>query len=551
MRSFLGRVGAAALLAGCSASDLADAGTPLLDAPAGFDVPMNDAGRDAASSDVRRDAPVARRDAGLDVGPAIDGALELFCGVRARALCTVPWTCRCETSEEPPIVPASCEAEERTACEAVQRDALTIAFERYEATFDEAALDRCVELAHQSYAWCLPNPVTQADQPASCWDAFVVGAPLGAFCDPSGVRCAGGAGVCIDRICQPVGAAIGAPCSTTCTPGLACVDGACAEPVAAGGACGDHEDCAGSEFCVGGRCAPPVTEGGACDGTGRCAVNARCEDGACRGARVQVCPNDGADTCASGDGCRRLPVATCQLPLPAGAACENTNDCERDMWCDRRAGTPGVCTPFPREGEACSVAGTIDCLDDRVCAAETVSSSGTCQPRRGLGERCDDLRPVSGDGLCVGGLGCFDGTCGELRGEGELCPEAWECQFGLLCVPDTITGPQRCRRPLAEGEECGITATPCAELLFCDSSSARWICRAPTIDPGPCGVPCDPGEVCSYLSERRSWACLPLSPLGQPCGEACEEGLACLIDPALGRCVQEICERLPASYRGL
>jgi hypothetical protein len=266
-----------AALAGCDAAAPLDAGH--VDAPEPLDAALDafgDASRDAAVTDARlldapvadaprfdggRDAPGPRPDAGPEVAAAVAQALDLVCGVPARAACSAPWLCGCDTSSPPPFDLAACERSERTECEARLRDTLTAFFARGGVTVDEEALATCTALAEQSYQRCLPRPVSDEDQPASCWDAFVLGTAVGSPCDVSGVRCADGAGVCAGRVCTAAGDAVGARCFGTCTAGLVCAEGTCADPVAASGACSDHEDCAASELCVGGRCEAPVPVG--------------------------------------------------------------------------------------------------------------------------------------------------------------------------------------------------------------------------------------------------------------------------------------------------
>ena len=541
-----------AALAGCDADAPLDAGH--VDAPEPLDAALDafgDASRDAAVTDARlldapvadaprfdggRDAPGPRPDAGPEVAAAVAQALDLVCGVPARAACSAPWLCGCDTSSPPPFDLAACERSERTECEARLRDTLTAFFARGGVTVDEEALATCTALAEQSYQRCLPRPVSDEDQPASCWDAFVLGTAVGSPCDVSGVRCADGAGVCAGRVCTAAGDAVGARCFGTCTAGLVCAEGTCADPVAASGACSDHEDCAASELCVGGRCEAPVPVGSACDGLDRCAVGAACEAGTCRSASPR-CVVGGAEGCGSGAECRAGSTTTCQPRRGAGENCFGDNECAPELTCDTASSFPGVCRLLPGAGEPC----VTRCAAGLVCLTVDFSSA-SCEPPRRLGESCAGLFARDGS-VCEDGLGCVGGTCGPLPRLGEPCTEDSRCEAGLVCLTDRVTFLQRCEPPLPEGADCRDTGGGCAEGLFCDFSSFfSSVCRAFPTEGQECRGTCVPGLDCRFFPPLSRSICVPPPGLGEECDSVCTGDAFCTTDVSAGRCVQRICD---------
>jgi hypothetical protein len=551
-RPFVRSLLVCAALAGCGPAAPLDAGS--VDAPEPLDAALDasvDAPRDASGADARpvdapgSDAPRfdAGRDAsggGLDAGPevaaAVEQALDLLCGVPARASCTAPWLCGCEVSSPPPLDVSACEIRERFECDTRLRDTLAGFFARGGVTVDAAALAACTALAEQSYDQCLPRPVSDSDQPGSCWDAFVLGTAVGSPCDVSGVRCGGGAGVCAGRVCTAAGDAVGARCFGTCTAGLVCLDGACADPVAASGAGTDHEDCAASELCVGGRCQAPSAVGASCEGPDRCVAGAACEAGTCRSASPR-CVAGGAEGCGSGADCRAGSTTTCQPRRSAGEACFGDNECAPELLCDTETRFPGECETPPLAGQPCASR----CAPGLVCVT-TDFVSGRCEPTRRLGESCSGVFARQGS-LCEDGLGCVGGFCGPLPRLDEPCAEDNRCEAGLVCLIDRVTFLSRCRPPLPEGADCSSSVDGCADGLYCDFSSFfSSVCRAVPSEGQECTGTCGSGLDCRFFPTLSRSICVPPPGLGEDCTGACTVGAFCTTDLSAGRCVQRICD---------
>jgi hypothetical protein len=473
---------------------------------------------------------------GPEIAAAVEEALDLRCGVTARAACSAPWLCGCDVSS-PPLDPAACEISGRAECEAALRGTLTSFFARVGVAVDEEALAICTALAERSYELCLPQPISAQDQPASCWDAFVLGNALGSPCEARGLRCAGGAGVCADRVCTPAGAVVGARCFGTCTAGLVCLDGTCADPVAASGRCSDHEDCAASELCVGGRCEAPAPIGASCDGVDRCVLGAACEGGSCRSTGLR-CVLGGADACGSGAECRTGSTTTCQSRRGLGEPCSSEDACARDLTCD--TASTGTCTTLPGAGEPCG----FRCAPGLVCLTEDFSSA-ICAPPRRAGESCAGVSTRDGGSACEDGLGCVGGVCGPPPRLDEACAEDGRCDAGLVCLTDRVSFLPRCRLPLPEGADCSGTADGCADGLYCDFSSFRpSVCRAVPSEGQECTGTCASGLDCRFFPELTRSICTPQPGLGEECGSRCAGDAFCTLDPAAGRCVQRICDRV-------
>ncbi len=199
-----------------------------------------------------------------------------------------------------------------------------------------------------------------------------------------------------------------------------------------------------------------------------------------------------------------------------------------------------------------------ECAGDAFCDADPSASdgcAGTCTPRRGPGDGCDDLTECSTVANSVGFCGALE-TCIEVRlsaaraGLGEPCGTVEEsatewtrtgCAVGLYCraEPD---GSATCAEPLAPGEPCdyrevcrtgylcesdggGATCLPVAilgegdrcterEATFCDSLERLFCADTGTCEPLPDGLE---GSVCR--------------------GDTCQEDLFCDAEAgALGTC---------------
>lgn len=211
----------------------------------------------------------------------------------------------------------------------------------------------------------------------------------GLYCNLGGE--AGSCGRC-DRV-----AAVGEDCSARpCGLGSACwrhaERRACVAfdlPLDAPCGIDPNRSCRGSLRCVGEdgqqTCKRPgMMEGQRCDPTDRMFAD---------------CDYLAGMSCADGL-CERLSF------VGVGNSCGGLVQCMSDGFCPSGAGA--MCTPFPREGEACRF--------DLFCDELTYCDSGTCVRKEGKGL------------LCVNDLACMEGlSCLGPRG-GTRCDDEWrEC----------------------------------------------------------------------------------------------------------------------------
>lgn len=204
----------------------------------------------------------------------------------------------------------------------------------------------------------------------------------------------------------------------------------------------------------------------------------------------------------------------CRPKVQADAACEESSQCGSGFWCSE-----GVC----EEGAASG----LPCSDGIWCASGLACSfpDFVCGPTPGIGEPC--ALTEFGPSFCGEALGCVGGTCEALPGEGEPCTtdsrcrEPWGCSFereGSFC-----------RARVGSGEDCENDQI-CEAETYCNYRENRC---APVF---ALGAECSLGNECG-----RSRACLPsgskficgeLPGSGQPCIDACSEGLECvLVEP--------------------
>lgn len=518
------------------AAPVVDGGTDAgLDGAADPDGGDLDAGSDAPSAPVdaprtdtpRLDTPL---DAGPDVSAEVEAALDFVCGVQAYADCTAPWGCGCETFSPPPDV-ASCTSRTRESCAFEVRPGLTSYFQRVGITLDREALDRCVAAARHSFDLCLAEPATDIDPVASCFDALVVGVPIGGACEFSGMGCADGAGVC-SRSCVARPSTAGERCSVSCGGGLACVDGNCADPVAEGGACTDNEDCAADELCVGGRCGDPAGAGETCASDDECGTGYECA-GVCTAAAAS-CRVD-SPSCGAGRDCRTGSRRVCLARVGLGERCDDDFACQDRLFCDFGV-FPSQCAPLPTLGEACDRS----CTDGAVCVFDRFGSGGLCVEHRRLGEDCSS-GTWSGEPLCESGLTCNMGLCGGAPRLGEPCSDDGRCEIGLACEWDPFSGGQFCQPARPEGSPCDRGG--CDVGLFCDWTTGSPVCRR---FPGegeecPSGA-CQEGLECRFFAPLSRSICVPPAHLGEECSSICSAEAYCGDDLGGGTCTPLVCD---------
>lgn len=226
-----------------------------------------------------------------------------------------------------------------------------------------------------------------------------------------------------------------------------------------------------------GACVPPagtLAMGAACGASGQC------QSAYCAVSQNQVC-------------------GTCQ-PLPvAGATCQVTGDCGRDLNCAIPTGmTTGTCAAYGAASAMC-LTGTAPCAPGLACVGddETTGAMGTCQAQgTTVGATCDPSRKTSAN--CEGDLGLIciptaagsmmgtcqaitftmTGTCGDV-GASPITGYV-DCQAGGLCVKASSTATTgTCSPPAADGAACdSALGPPCLSPAKC----------VPTADGGTAGT---------------------------------------------------------------
>jgi hypothetical protein len=167
------------------------------------------------------------------------------------------------------------------------------------------------------------------------------------------------------------------------------------------------------------------------------ACNEACCSGTCApGAAAQLGQPCEPGDCAWGTYCSE---GTCLALVPEGGACDYSDMCQPSTFCpiDPNADAPTACTRIPDRGEECSPSmGFCDRTED-FCSSQT----GRCEPRRQLGEPCnDEFLTVLGFKIseCVGYASCVEGICTARVGPGAQCdepPDVYDqCVLGLQCV---------------------------------------------------------------------------------------------------------------------
>jgi hypothetical protein len=218
-----------------------------------------------------------------------------------------------------------------------------------------------------------------------------------------------------------------------------------------------------------------------------CGSSAQCASTFCAIAEYQVC-------------------GTCQ-PLPtAGATCQVTADCGRDLACAVPNGaTSGVCAAYGASAAPC-LTGVAPCGAGLACVGDDVATMtmGTCMASGAtVGAACDATRKTAAN--CNGDLGlvCVPtaagsgvGTCKTITlvAAGAACGDIGsapitgfaDCEASGLCVKASATATTgTCAAPAVDGATCNNDPTigpPCLAPAKCVPSSA-------TSTAGTCTVP--------------------------------------------------------------
>jgi hypothetical protein len=462
-----------------------------------------------------------------DAGDPFALLREYFCAPIARATCRARVVCGCAEAE---LDVDACIAEEADACAVeLSTSGLGEALRSGAVTVDGEAAERCAARAEASLLACSGD---RFDVFAFCYGIFIDVAPLGGRCTSFGaLLCAGGEGYC-DVACEPLPAR-GAPCAPPfglCARGLLCRHGICADLGATGAPCGRDSECADELLCVGGRCGERrIPIGGGCTDTDECVVGARCTAGICRATeRGGACRDD--RECGALEECAVREELRCSPRGMVGEPCAHLDGCVPEAFCDRDT---SVCRLRPGVGEPCTVA----CVAGAACGPD-----GRCHLLGSDGEPC--VPSVDSDG-CLDGLACVSGVCRAPPGPGEACADDGECAPGLACFFEAGGGEPRCASEREPGERCldAVRGDGCRPESFCDPRFDVCMWRRGAGEPCE-GGDCERGLACRVDDMTGEARCGPIPGLGERCTDTCEEGAICSLVPVARHCERRICESL-------
>lgn len=175
-----------------------------------------------------------------------------------------------------------------------------------------------------------------------------------------------------------------------------------------------------------------------------------CAAGAIETARHGLPPGTPCGSCAPMDRCNTLyqPPRCTPLWAPAGTRCgrvgETSLDCAQDLSCRPSPDAPGVsvCTPPPREGEACEVDDSpwLRCAPDHVCLGDG-RCHRVCAPC-GPDAECNLLESPPRCTRHEQGARCGQWAAPTLGRENS---HSFGCDPPLLCLD--VNGVTRCTPP--------------------------------------------------------------------------------------------------------
>ncbi len=500
--------------------------------------PSQDAGVDADAFDAPDAEPDGTVDGAADVGVdagagCMSGGADeqiarfetTYCEPMGAALCAAAQDCGCGKLNGFPGVTA-CEAAWRTRClESVEvfREAMAAGQLRY----CEGPAKDCVEAVRKANEGCQPS-VPAGTLPLGCVLMLSLNAGDGETCDAPGFGCSEGRGLCSppDGTCAPPPAK-GEPCASVCAEGLVCGSDETCRSGASGESCSSGRDCSPPLACVGGTCAPALAENTPCSQDTECVPGLACRSGACL-AVEEACSDTW--TCGGNASCVATRARVCEPAAALGEDCSYAEDCLSGAFCDG-----GVCAPLPGSGAPC--ADGVLCADGLACALAT----GTCGDVPGEGDPC--ALGVLGPFVCEEGLACLGDVCGALPTEGQTCGSGTnDCADGLGCEFKT-DGSNVCVPVSGPGAACS-NDSQCQEGSYCEFSS--MVCTAVAGAGEPCedGNECGPEGACVPSSPGGNFVCAPTPSLGEPCFDACRDGLVCRSVAESGTCVAPICDAI-------
>jgi hypothetical protein len=242
--------------------------------------------------------------------------------------------------------------------------------------------DRCVDYVFSEESNTTPQQFqacTDAVAPilADCGafeDWLVWGITTVAACDTPAGQLADGAECSSSYQCETSHCSV--PSGSTC--------GSCTKLLDEGGDC-TSGDCKGGLVCTSGVCTKMPGLGDACSYSNACGPKLACIQSKC------------VEHADIGESC---------TPTPQNDHCRFTGWCNTDTTTCEPYGTSAT------DAEPCGILGaSIEyCAPGFICRISNKNTfTGTCEPRRKLGETCEELYAVGGN--CYELASCVDGTC--------------------------------------------------------------------------------------------------------------------------------------------
>lgn len=226
--------------------------------------------------------------------------------------------------------------------------------------------------------------------------------------------------------------------------------------------CSALNDACSQGTCVNGKCEKaPANDFASCDDGLYCTQDDTCKDGQCVGGTAKYCAS----------------VGTCLI----GICNENTDNCET---------VPG------NDGALCD--------DADPCTQGSLCSAGTCAGGNPID--CSALDGVCAIGVCDPQKGCVQ----QPAPDGTACNDGLYCMINEVCMGGLCAGqPNSCAAP---GDVC----------LVGSCNEAQDQC---TTVPGPNGIQCDDGNLCTMSETCNGGVCNGGAPANQ--GGACDDKNDC------------------------